>query len=507
MTATYAQEVTLRGASMFDEKHAFTKTMVKFAELVDKYYDGDVKFDLRLNGELGVEKDYVNFLQQGVAIDYTIMAPSNMAKFAPSIPLMDMPFLFRDLTIGTKCLSSDAFGHLEAELAKNADIMVIGYTGGGVRNLVSSKPIGNLDDLAGHKMRVMGAPIQAQIFSALTAAPSAIAYNEVYNAIQSGVIAGFENEAASIQNLKFYEVAPNVTLTRHTITVRPIVMSGKTFRNLPEALQAAIKKAGAEAGAFGRELESREDGIKLQEMVDARPSQSSRIRRDAKNCLRWLFPCKTPLLPTSTPPICLRQFVPCSQDQGCPFRVLPDFLHWGTIGGTVSANVRTTTMFGRALEFFCQGLRLILGCLMASLAIPVGMQVISRYTGVIPTYLWTEELATFIFVWVVMIGSMIAVWEGTHFDVVITPDASRPLTILLQKGIVLVLITVFALLFAWYGIEFAKVGAIQSSVMMRANLLWIYIAVPLAGFVWALFPSTVCIRRLPTLQKSRRAIG
>ncbi|MGJ8627885.1 MAG: TRAP transporter substrate-binding protein [Sulfitobacter sp.] len=269
LTAANAEEVTLRGASMFDNNHAFTKTMVKFGELVDTYYDGDVAFDLRLNGELGVESDYVNFLQQGVAIDYTIMAPSNMAKFAPSIPLMDMPFLFRDLDHWNKVLSSDAFAPLEAELAKNADIIIIGYTGGGVRNLVSSAPIGNLEELAGHKMRVMGAPIQAQIFSALTAAPSAIAYNEVYNAIQSGVIAGFENEAASIQNLKFYEVAPYVTLTKHTITVRPIVMSGKSFRKLPKDLQAAVMKAGKEAGAYGRELESREDGQKLQEMVDA----------------------------------------------------------------------------------------------------------------------------------------------------------------------------------------------------------------------------------------------
>ncbi|MEP1933710.1 MAG: TRAP transporter substrate-binding protein, partial [Roseibium sp.] len=180
-----------------------------------------------------------------------------------------MPFLFRDLDHWNEVLSSDAFGPLEAELEANADIKIIGYTGGGVRNLVSSAPIGNLEELAGHKMRVMGAPIQAQTFSALTAAPSAIAYNEVYNAIQSGVIAGFENEAASIQNLKFYEVAPHVTLTKHTITVRPIVMSGKTFRSLPEDLQAAVLKAGAEAGAFGRDLESRQDGEKLQEMIDA----------------------------------------------------------------------------------------------------------------------------------------------------------------------------------------------------------------------------------------------
>ena len=264
-----AQDVTLRGASMFDEKHAFTKTMVKFAELVDQNYDGSVVFDLRLNGELGVEKDYANFLQQGVAIDYTIMAPSNMAKFAPSIPLMDMPFLFRDLDHWNAVLSSNVLAPLEAELLEKADIKIIGYTGGGTRNLLSKNPIANLDELKGHKMRVMGAPIQARIFSALTAAPSAIAYNEVYNAIQSGVIAGFENEAASIQNLKFYEVAPNLTLTKHTITVRPIVMSGKTFRKLPEALQAAVLKAGSQAGAFGRALESGEDGIKLQEMVDA----------------------------------------------------------------------------------------------------------------------------------------------------------------------------------------------------------------------------------------------
>ncbi|NOR30062.1 MAG: C4-dicarboxylate ABC transporter substrate-binding protein [Sulfitobacter sp.] len=270
LTMTAAQaETTLRGASMFDEEHAFTKTMRKFEELVAANYDGDVTFDLRLNGELGVESDYVTFLNQGVAIDYTILAPSNMAKFAPSIPLMDMPFLFRDLDHWNAVLSSDVLKPLEDELLEKASIKIIGYTGGGTRNLLSKNPVVNFDDLAGHKMRVMGAPIQAQIFSALTAAPSAIAYNEVYNAIQTGVIAGFENEAASIQNLKFYEVAPNLSLTRHTITVRPIVMSGKTFNGLPSDLQAAVLKAGAEAGAFGRELESREDGVKLQEMVDA----------------------------------------------------------------------------------------------------------------------------------------------------------------------------------------------------------------------------------------------
>ena len=101
-------ETTLRGASMFDEEHAFTKTLREFERLVAENYDGDVNFDLRLNGELGVESDYVTYLNQGVAVDYTILAPSNMAVFSESIPLMDMPFLFRDLDHWNAVLSSDA---------------------------------------------------------------------------------------------------------------------------------------------------------------------------------------------------------------------------------------------------------------------------------------------------------------------------------------------------------------------------------------------------------------
>ena len=144
-------------------------------------------------------------------------------------------------------------------------------------------------------------------------------------------------------------------------------------------------------------------------------------------------------------------------------------------------------MVERILENFCNVLRLLLGALIAVLAIPVGMQVLARYTGIIPVYLWTEELATFIFVWAVMIGSTIAVWEGTHFDVRVVPDAKRPFLKFLQDGFVLVMITGFAILFAVYGIEYAQFGSIQNSPMMRANMLITHISVPIAGAVWTLF--------------------
>lgn len=275
VTSASAADITLRGASLFDNEHAYSKTLIKFSELVQERSSDNVTFDLRGNSELGIEPDYVNFLTQGVAIDYAIIAPSNLARFAESLPLMDMPFVFRDLEHWNAVLSSDVLKPLEEELAEKADLIIIGYAGGGTRNLISKNKISNLEELEGHKMRVMGAPIQARVFEAITAAPSAIAYSEVYNAIQTGVVDGLENESASLLQYKFFEVAPNITLTQHSITVRPIIMSGKSFRELPEELQTIVMAAGKEAGDYGRELESSEDALKLDQMKDAGQIQVS----------------------------------------------------------------------------------------------------------------------------------------------------------------------------------------------------------------------------------------
>ena len=99
--------------------------------------------------------------------------------------------------------------------------------------------------------------------------PTVIAYDEVYNAIQNGVIQAGENEAAGVEAMKFYEVGPNLNMTQHAITIRPICFSGKTFKKLPPDLQAAILKAGKEAGVYGRQIESGEDTAKLDAMEKA----------------------------------------------------------------------------------------------------------------------------------------------------------------------------------------------------------------------------------------------
>ena len=255
--------IVLKGATQFAEDHAFTRTIRKFEELVTKYYDKPVVFELYLNSELGLEKDYFAYMSHGGSVDYGIVSPSHMSNFSPAAPLMDMPFLFHDLDHWNKVLDSNAFQPIADEVSQKADVLIIGYAGGGVRNLIVKKPITNMQELKGLTIRVMGAPIQTRIFQAIGASPTVIAYSEVYNAIQNGVIDAAENEAAGLQQMKFYEVGPEISQTQHAITVRPLCFSGKTFRRLPEDLQDAIKRAGREAGAFGRDLESKEDSAIL----------------------------------------------------------------------------------------------------------------------------------------------------------------------------------------------------------------------------------------------------
>jgi len=258
-----AQPITLHGAVQFNDGHAFTRALEKFQELTQKYYGKPINFVLHKNSSLGLEKDYFAFMNQGISVDYAIVSPAHMSTFSKAAPFIDAPFLFRDLDHWNKVLDGDVLKPVADEVAQKGDVMLIGFAGGGTRNIFANKPVRNLAEMKGLKVRVQGAPIWSKTFAAIGMAPTVIAYDEVYNAIQNGVIQAGENEAAGVEAMKFYEVGPNINMTQHAITIRPICFSAKTFRKLPADLQAAITRAGKEAGVFGRQIESSADSEKL----------------------------------------------------------------------------------------------------------------------------------------------------------------------------------------------------------------------------------------------------
>src|SRR4051812_39596799 len=120
------------------------------------------------------------------------------------------------------------------------------------------------------------------------------------------------------------------------------------------------------------------------------------------------------------------------------------------------------------------------------LVFPVSLQIISRYTALIPSYIWTEELSRFLFIWMVMLGAMIGVREGTHFEVDVWPELGARANALLKMASEL-FVLLFALVFVWWGIAFTQFGWNQTSEIADLPMWMIFIAWPAAGFTWLLF--------------------
>ena len=259
--------ITLNGASQFNDDHAFTRALTRFGELVNKYYGKQpVNFVIHKNSSLGLEKQYFEYMSQGKAVDFAIVSPAHMSTFSKAAPFIDAPFVFRDVAHMNKVVELDILKPINDEVTAKAGVMMVGQAGGGVRSIFANKPISNLAEIKGLKVRVQGAPIWSRTFAAVGMSPTVIAYNEVYNGIQNNVIQAGENEAAGVEAMKFYEVAPNLSMTQHAVSIRPICFSVKTLQALPKDLQDAVLKAGKEAGDYGRQIESSEDSQKLDKL-------------------------------------------------------------------------------------------------------------------------------------------------------------------------------------------------------------------------------------------------
>jgi len=140
-------------------------------------------------------------------------------------------------------------------------------------------------------------------------------------------------------------------------------------------------------------------------------------------------------------------------------------------------------------KFIAGYYRLLSWLLVASVAIlivPVSLQIFSRYTALIPSYIWTEEMARFFFIWMIMLGAMVGIRDSAHFDIDLWPElsprANAVLRLIAQLGVL-----VMALVFVWYGIQFVQFGWNQTSELAELPMAFIFIAWPITGVTWLLF--------------------
>jgi TRAP-type C4-dicarboxylate transport system permease small subunit len=139
------------------------------------------------------------------------------------------------------------------------------------------------------------------------------------------------------------------------------------------------------------------------------------------------------------------------------------------------------------LDLHYRLLRVVLTILMGVLILPVTLQILARFVDFIPRYIWTEEVARFCFVWIIMIGAMIAVRDGTHFDLDVLPHSRNPAAEAAMRLLVRIAMLAVAIIFTVYGWQFVRFGWNQTSEIAELPMIWIFASFPLAGVTWLAF--------------------
>jgi len=140
----------------------------------------------------------------------------------------------------------------------------------------------------------------------------------------------------------------------------------------------------------------------------------------------------------------------------------------------------------KLIHYYARLLNILIGWSVALLVLPVTLQMISRFTALIPAWIWTEEMARFLFIWMVMLGAMIGVREASHFEVDVWPQL-KPRTNAVLRIASMIFVLVFAFVFVYWGIKFVQFGWNQTSELADLPMTYIFIAWPLTGVTWFIF--------------------
>ena len=237
----------------------------KFKELAEKYTGGKVKVEVYPNSQLYKDKEEVEALQLGAV---QMLAPS-LAKFGPlgakEFEVFDLPFLFENKAALRKVTEGPVGKELFKKL-ESKGILGLAYWDNGFKIMSANKPLKEPDDFLGLKMRVQSSKVLEAQMKALGALPQVMAFSEVYQALQTGVVDGTENPPSNMYTQKMHEVQKHATLSNHGYLGYAVIVNKKFWDGLPADTRAQLEKAMAEATAYANDIAEKENDDGLAEM-------------------------------------------------------------------------------------------------------------------------------------------------------------------------------------------------------------------------------------------------
>ena len=237
----------------------------KFKELAEKLTAGKVKVEVYPNSQLYKDKEELEALQLGAV---QMLAPS-LAKFGPlgakEFEVFDLPYIFPSKEVLQRVTKGEIGKKLFQKL-ESKGIIGLAYWDNGFKIMSANKPLIMPEDVKGLKMRIQSSKVLDAQMRALGALPQVMAFSEVYQALQTGVVDGTENPPSNMYTQKMHEVQKNATLTDHGYLGYAVIVNKKFWEGLPADLRGKLEEAMKEATDYANDIAQNENDVALAQM-------------------------------------------------------------------------------------------------------------------------------------------------------------------------------------------------------------------------------------------------
>jgi len=263
-----AEEIVVKFSHVVAPNTPKGKGAERFKELAEKYTAGKVKVEVYPNSQLYKDKEELEALQLGAV---QMLAPS-LAKFGPlgvkEFEVFDLPYIFPDRAALRK-VTEGPVGAKLLKLLEPKGITGLAYWDNGFKIMSANKPLRTPDDFLGLKMRIQSSKVLEAEMKALGALPQVMAFSEVYQALQTGVVDGTENPPSNMYTQKMHEVQKYATLSQHGYLGYAVIVNKKFWDGLPSDVRGALEKALGEATGYANDIAEKENADAIAAMKAA----------------------------------------------------------------------------------------------------------------------------------------------------------------------------------------------------------------------------------------------
>src|SRR5437763_11481045 len=281
------QKMVFKASDVHPEGYPTVQAVEKMGKKLEAATGGRLSIQMYASMQLGGEKEAIEQAQVG-ALQLARVSVGALGPVVDDLNAFNLPFLFRSIDHMEKVIDGPIGQELLDKVSNNPNTRLIGlaWMDAGARSVYDTKkPIKSIDDLKGLKVRVMGNPMFVDMMNALGGNGVAMGYDQVFSALQTGVVDGAENNPPSFVFDNHYQVAKYYTLTEHLIVPEILVFSRTTWDNLSKDDPALIKKLAREAQLDERKLwtayekqamdKAQTGGVQIVATIDKQPFQDA----------------------------------------------------------------------------------------------------------------------------------------------------------------------------------------------------------------------------------------